>query len=271
MNVNEYIESGILDVYVLGGLSPEEISEVEAFASQFPEISKELEAIRSTIEVMSSSESIIPPLVSKSKLFDKIYLTDDSDSNIKLNDNIIESRIQGNSNFLYLAIAASWLITLFAGYLAYHYKIQWQNSEGQLIALQNENKDLATNFNVTKISYQEATFQLAAINDSSLKIITLKAVHGKHSVFAQILWSKTKHQVFLSSLSLPKVPEGKQYQLWAIVDGKPVDAGVISKTDDEKLSRMKDISNPSAFAVTLEKDGGSEVPTLNEMLVMGLI
>ncbi len=269
MNVNEYIESGILDVYVLGGLSPEEISQVENYATRFPEISKEIESIKSTIEEMSSRESIIPSYMTKENIFNKInYAPAPSNS---LNNSITVKDKSSHLNFTYLAIAASWLLTLFAGYLAYHYRTQWLESESKFLTLQNENKEIATNFNVTKNHLDDVSVKLAAINDSSLKMITLKAIPGKPQVFAQILWSKSKHQVYLSSLSLPEAPEGKQYQLWAIINGKPVDAGLISKADKEQLSRMKDIVNPSAFAVTLEKTGGSEFPTMEEMYVMGII
>jgi len=34
---------------------------------------------------------------------------------------------------------------------------------------------------------------------------------------------------------------------------------------------MKDIENATAFAITLEADGGSKTPTIEEMYVMGLI
>jgi anti-sigma-K factor RskA len=35
------------------------------------------------------------------------------------------------------------------------------------------------------------------------------------------------------------------------------------------LQKMKSVENPQAFAVTLEPKGGSAVPTLNQMFVMG--
>ena len=68
---------------------------------------------------------------------------------------------------------------------------------------------------------------------------------------------------------MQQVPSGKQYQLWAIVDGKPVDAGLI--TDCIGLCKMKRIDRAQAFAITLEKAGGSPTPTLTEMYVFGKI
>jgi anti-sigma-K factor RskA len=64
------------------------------------------------------------------------------------------------------------------------------------------------------------------------------------------------------------VPTGKQYQLWAIVDGKPVDAGMIAtKKGIYHIQKMKSFGSVQAFAITLEKAGGSPIPTMDEMIV----
>ena len=68
---------------------------------------------------------------------------------------------------------------------------------------------------------------------------------------------------------MPAAPTGKQYQLWAIVDGSPVDAGMIT-TDKGSYSiqKMKSFGKADAFAITLEKTGGSPTPTMSEMVVI---
>jgi anti-sigma-K factor RskA len=37
----------------------------------------------------------------------------------------------------------------------------------------------------------------------------------------------------------------------------------------ETFCQLKNIQNPQAFAITLEKEGGSAVPTMEMMFVMG--
>jgi anti-sigma-K factor RskA len=85
---------------------------------------------------------------------------------------------------------------------------------------------------------------------------------------AQVFWNTKTHDVFIADVSLPQAPSNKQYQLWAIVDGKPVDAGMIS--DAKNLAqKMKVFEKADAFAITLEKRGGSATPTMEEIYVMG--
>ncbi|ULT23339.1 anti-sigma factor [Sphingobacterium sp. E70] len=76
--------------------------------------------------------------------------------------------------------------------------------------------------------------------------------------------------MYLNLEQMPVAPKGKQYQLWAMVDGKPVNAGVFpldAKVDG--TSKMLDIPKAQAFAITLEDEGGKDVPTLSELYVMG--
>jgi anti-sigma factor RsiW len=45
-NVNDIINSGILDLYVAGALSPEEISDVERHIEREPEVASEVVRLR---------------------------------------------------------------------------------------------------------------------------------------------------------------------------------------------------------------------------------
>ena len=67
---------------------------------------------------------------------------------------------------------------------------------------------------------------------------------------------------------MPAAPQGMQYQLWAIVDGKPVDAGVFDVATSGLL-KMKTLDGAVAFAVTIEPRGGRPSPTLETMQVIG--
>ncbi len=63
-----------------------------------------------------------------------------------------------------------------------------------------------------------------------------------------------RKKVYIEVDKLPTAPQGMQYQLWAIVDGKPVSEGMLGPGGG--LHRMIDVDNAQAFAVTLEKQGG---------------
>ena len=63
--------------------------------------------------------------------------------------------------------------------------------------------------------------------------------------------------------------EEKQYQLWEIVNGKTVDAGMLDNCTG--LCKLKNIPSAQAFAITLENKGGSPTPTMSALYVMGAV
>ena len=85
---------------------------------------------------------------------------------------------------------------------------------------------------------------------------------------ARIYWNKNSHESYIDVLALPIPDEGKQYQLWALVGGKPIDAGVFEITLSG-IQRVKDIPAADAWAVTLDPKGGSVSPTLDQMYLLG--
>jgi anti-sigma-K factor RskA len=61
--------------------------------------------------------------------------------------------------------------------------------------------------------------------------------------------------------NLPQPASGKQYQLWALMDGQPIDLGMFDVDVQQKrlLVKMKNVQNAQAFAITLE-DRGANLP-----------
>ncbi|MEJ0083604.1 MAG: anti-sigma factor [Puia sp.] len=91
------------------------------------------------------------------------------------------------------------------------------------------------------------------------------------SSLATVYWNTQSKDVYLLVNKLPAPVPDKQYQLWAIVDGKPVDAGVFEMAEGISFVKLKTIPKAEAFAITLEKKGGSTKPDMDAMYVMGKV
>jgi mannose-6-phosphate isomerase-like protein (cupin superfamily) len=62
--VKDYIESGILEMYVLGDVTGEELQQVEQMTLQHPEVAAEIEIIRASLENYASLNAVEPdPIV----------------------------------------------------------------------------------------------------------------------------------------------------------------------------------------------------------------
>ena len=114
--------------------------------------------------------------------------------------------------------------------------------------------------------------QIAIVSNPELHPVTMKGVQAHPGVQATVYWSSDKRTVYLTSSDLPAPPKGKVYQLWAIVNGTPVDLGLYSPGQNSKLPllmKKAQAGKVQAFAITLEKEGGSPTPTMEQMYVMG--
>ena len=68
---------------------------------------------------------------------------------------------------------------------------------------------------------------MAILKDPMYKIVELKGLKAAPEAKAMVCWCPTDKKVYVEIDKLPSAPQGMQYQLWAIVDGKPVSEGML--------------------------------------------
>lgn len=277
MDINSYIASGILESYVLGSATPEEIAEVEQMAIKYPEIKAELRTIEEALESYAFKNAVEPPAHLKNQIWSAIVAdampTEASVKETRIIDfnsgeavdttERIDSKPSGFfSN--YIRIAAS--VALLGSVLANIYVLtRWNDSKRNLSEAINQNIKLQKD-----IKNNEGMMRPNEVNLlMSPEVKTFKLMGQKVSPNSTVMLAldmKT-NKVYLVRPNLPAPPEGMQYQLWAIVDDKPLDAGVFDIINNTQ--ELKKVPIPKAFAVTLEKKGGSPTPT-SDIFVMGL-
>lgn len=62
MNIQTYITSGILELYVLGSLSEQETKEVLHYATIYPEVRAEINAIERALRLYAMAQTAKPPV-----------------------------------------------------------------------------------------------------------------------------------------------------------------------------------------------------------------
>jgi anti-sigma-K factor RskA len=219
---------------------------------------------QNTLELLADAQAIEVPSYLKSEIFSKLNFTKPS-SELKIEDKdavyapIIplntNAKKESNNFSKFGLIAASVLLLASLGYNFY----TSQNQKQEMTQVMASNSVLHTQ--VTDLANQNALM----LNSRNIKLEGVKTHPG---MLANVYWDSSK-KVYLKVNNLPSAPEGKQYQLWAIVDGKPVSAGMFDGSQPDKIQSMAVIDKAQAFAITLEKAGGSAAPTMENMMVMG--
>jgi anti-sigma-K factor RskA len=261
VDIKKYIESGILENYVLGLTSEKENQEVQQLALQYPEIRKELDEIERSLERYAEARKIKAPIGLEAKILEKI----DNAANQTPKD----TPEKGSNNGLSFLLGFLFLVAAVAAFWFYN------NSRTLKVA----NDDLQTQLDSLREDCLQTERDLQLLKDEweiiradGNETIIMKGTDKAPLAIATIHWNNETKKSYLDVIRLPAPPTDKQYQLWAIVDGVPTDMGVFDvKIDSTILQEVPFIENVSAFAVTLERKGGSPTPTLEEMVVIGNI
>jgi anti-sigma-K factor RskA len=272
VDVNEYIASGILESYFLGVVSEQERKEVECMSHIYPEIKNELTAIAASLEKMAFSQKADPPSHLKNKIF--AALPKEALSHAKEVKVAPLNRASNTFQSFNRLLAAACLVMAVSMVALYFY--QTSNAVDLTKKLDiAEKKNSQNEYMLASLREEMAdkNGEIAMFRNPEFKTVFLKGIEGKPSnSLAIVCWNKQNKQTVIAVQNLPQVAPDKQYQLWAMVDDKPVSIGMIpSDTVLGGFVKMDKIANPQAFAITMENKGGSQVPTMEEMYVFGQI
>lgn len=281
MDINEYISSGILEAYVLGALTEEERGEVVAKVAAHPELAVELAAIENAMQHFVEEHAIAPPAHLQQQIWEAIAATQPAATNIPAEpQRTAEVYTLGDTarrrvnQWRWLWAAA--VIVLTGSMLFNFYLMNERNIlREQQVAMRQEMDTMKQQQQTLAAAMQQYSHEKEMMADPSMQSVVMHTMKEGHPMVATVYWSPIKGEGYISIQKLPVPPEGMQYQLWVLKDNKPVDMGVISndvvaKGGMEKVQKTM-AGTAQAFAITLEKAGGSPTPTMDQLYVLGKI
>jgi len=268
LDIKEYISSGIIESYILGTASAEEASIFECVLKNNEQVKQALIETQEMLENFALANAVKPPVELKDKIWNKIQKEgkvslENKEFNPSLKVEYVKPKSSKNStNWKLVSIAASLFLFISTAITWYNYqKVKYTEQKLLTLSKENQNKNIEIDLLQKKWN---------VISNPNMQTIALKGLENHEDSYATVFWNKETKEIYLSANKLPTAPEGMQYQLWAIVDGKPVSVGMYNSDEDTNKALAK-IPKAQAFAITLEKQGGSKFPTLENMYVMGNI
>jgi anti-sigma-K factor RskA len=257
VNSKEYISSGIVESYVMGLASLEERTEFEANCAAYPEIAAARNAFELSLEKAAMENAIAPAKGLKEKIWNEIKQDDKKGKLISINKPAYEV-----NNFSWMKYAVAACLLLLAGSAYWNYSLYTSNIE-----LKKERENY-----VARITDFEKEMKIISPNPS-FKVASLKGLDPAPQALTTVYWDSTSTDVYLLVNNLPKPASDKQYQIWALLDGKPIDLGLIDNeffVDQKRLLvKAKNVQKAQAFAITLEKKGGNGAKPAGAIYVLG--
>jgi len=253
MNKEEIINGGWLEAYLSGDVSKEEAKTIESFLENDEEVRTAYEKVEDTLSKLAFMQGVTPSQKVKKSIIESI-----------------SNKEEKTSNFYQLtkyAAAASIIVTVSLAVAAFLFWNKWQDAETRYTSLLTESQSVISSLNTTNEALETISKKVEIATSPDYKRVILAGTDNAPQNQAIVFWNANENKVYLGTGNLGDLSSNQQYQLWALVDGVPIDAGVFDPS--EGLLLMKDIEKADTFAVTIEDKGGSPSPNLSTLQVIG--
>jgi len=251
MNKDQFLNTGLLEQYALGLTDEEESKEVEKYLKAYPELQEEVDEIRKAVESYAMQHAIPPHPRVKSKVMSEI-----------------KAQKRGWAAGVNRWLAAGMILS-FAGLIV----LMWLYS-GALNRQQNLKREfaelqIACDKKNEKVLADLEHFQFIKHKDT--KKVALNSI-SKEAPLAQAVafWNPQEEKAFVNLGNLPEVPSGMQYQIWADVDHVMISVGLLDNSRT-KLQAIDFLAEAESLNITIEPRGGSQEPTVEQLIVSGKI
>ncbi|WP_296702560.1 anti-sigma factor [Algoriphagus sp.] len=272
MDIQSYIASGKLELFLLGELNEREREEVLALSKQYPEIKKELDELEEAMFAFDELTGSKPSARVKDNIFSSLESEFRKEETSKPNPTpaSVGAKVVKMSPWKPFAVAAS-IVAILASATALFYANKFYERDQQFTALMQEQNVMADNLNQVKLDYEQKDSQLDKIVAGDYKRVEMKGegFEMQKDAKVDVFWDQGANEVFVAVNNLNSLSDEFDYQLWAIGDDGPIGIGLVNPGEKFTLQQMQAVAQAGAFAITIEPKGGSESPTLEKLVVLG--
>jgi anti-sigma-K factor RskA len=242
--------------YAIGATTAEETAAVEAALATSPELAAEVASFREVVAAMSQAGSVAPSPATRARLLERVQ----NESAPQRTDARPSSlRPQWTTRGRITTVAAAIIIVASLA------------AESFLLAAHARRAETDRDVLERHLAHRESTLTMLLHAEKQLRVIHMKAADTVNGPGIQFFWNERDREGLVHAFRLPRVPENRAYQLWAIVDGRPESVKVFNSDPDghaliEGLSLPTSSHGVTEMALTLEPSGGSASPTTEPML-----
>ena len=254
--VHDFLKTGLLDKYLIGATTTLENYNVEAHIAKYPEIKEEYDILQVQLELAARSHAINPP----AHTLDNI---------LKIIDQpVVQLHAQRKIPF-WFSIAASIAALIFAG-SSYIYYNQNKNLVNENNTIVEEVFDLRNDINNNNDKLDAVMRQLMKLNNPETQKYVLRGNERAKDLKTVAYINPTDKSSLIDVVSLPKLSEEQCYQMWANLQDRMVNLGILD-VNDRKLQSVPYIEDALSLSITIEPKGGNEKGSLENAVAQILL
>ncbi|MBW1658343.1 anti-sigma factor [Flavobacterium quisquiliarum] len=262
MEAQEYIESGILELYVYGLLSEKENLEIAELAKKTPEVDQEIISIEKAVIALSSSFSPFHSVENFEKIKARLELK---------HGKVVEMKPASNWS-QYVGWAAAVLLLLGLGYQT----LELSKTKDAISTFGNEKNKIQREYAFLDQQNKQTEKNLSIVRDIKNTGVTLGGQAVSPTSFAKVYWNQQTKTTYIDAAGLPTPPKGMVYQVWSLKLSPvltPTSIGLLDNFEGntQKIFAVSQTDSAEAFGITLEPAGGSPTPTMEQLYTLGKV
>ena len=262
MDVKQFRESGLLEIYLIGGCTEEQIAIVEKALDDYPELQEDINEISSALFTYASIQKKAPSAGLKDKILKEANpdraikeSTNGSKSDAKVdpeNPSPTRSGLSPLTWLLGLVSLASLAFALFQNSNHNREAAEWRQERILCDSIQQS---------------QQLEFALLEdLRDADNQFINIAPTENNQNIALTLVINETNKKNYLKVSNLPNLSSDQSYQLWSLKPEQDPIPLTVFQGDEGVYIPVDFEENTPTYAVTIEPRGGSESPTLSNLL-----
>lgn len=215
----------LLAGYVLGDLTPEEAARVKQLVENNPEVAAEVKRLQSTLALLplSLSKSVLPPQGLQSKILQAAQTDRFVQSPIGIGMGKQKWEI-ALASLTAMAIAALGIHTFQLDQKLASTQLEKHQLQQELKTAQASLSQLRQNDDMAKMRQELSRYQQVVnlLGESDNRFLNLRGMSPKSSSSGSLVIAPKSDTALLVLRDIDLLPEGKVYQMWAVMNGKKV-------------------------------------------------
>jgi len=238
--LHTFFQSGLLEKYILDETSTSESLKVEHYIETYSEVESEYLRLQDNLEIIAKASAVEAPNFILDSVFNEIE---------KESTPVIKLETQKRRTPWY-SIAASIVALLFAG--GYYMKTQ-QNKEllkeNQVVV--DEIFDLRSDIENNNMKLDNLMRQFMKLNNPETEKYVFRGNDRAKDLKTVAYINAVEKTSMIDVVSLPQLPENHTYQIWAEMQDRMVNLGILDPALSE-LQSIQYIEDALGLAITIE-------------------
>jgi len=244
--VHNFLKSGLLDKYIIGATTDLESKQVEDHINKYPEIEEEYNLLQEQLELAARSNAVKPPVRVLQSILSEL---DDKP--------VLSLHKPGKRSKSWYSVAASIVALVFAGssYMLYN---QNQELVDENNTIAEEIFDLRKDINENNDKLDNVLRAFNRLNNPETEKYVLRGNDRAKDLKTVAYINSIDKSSLIDVVSLPKLSDEQTYQMWANLQDRKVNLGILDASNG-KLKSVPYIEDALSLSITIEPKNSNRI------------